>query len=213
MSITPGQPHEHAVSQIKRLRDLLRLDDACERWIIAGSVRRLRPEVHDIDIVAIPRFETRRPADPGLLIQTAADAPANLLLASLDDARRLGDIDHTARPCWGQAKRRFTFEHHVFEFDLCDEIAWPVLVAIRTGPEKFTKGLVTHRFKGGMLPDDLDVGRDREGNPWRVWRGRVTGEGDQIIEAGEQITFDANQNDRQFIELCCGKWIEPKERA
>jgi DNA polymerase/3'-5' exonuclease PolX len=39
-------------------RDLCRaLEPHCERLVIAGSIRRKRPRVHDIDLVAIPKME------------------------------------------------------------------------------------------------------------------------------------------------------------
>lgn len=217
MSQSFGQTRESAIEQIKRLRDLLNLPDICQRWIVAGSVRRQCVECHDIDLVAIARFEVQAVTDESLLIQVARPEPVNLLLAALDRAMDRRDIHHTARICWGSAKRRFIFEHHTFEIDLCDETAWPVLVAVRTGPEKFTKGLVTQRHKGGMLPDELMVGKvdpaDDSSPSWRVWRHRVLGEdGKSIIEPGQQLVFDAGKDDREFIELCCGEYVEPRER-
>lgn len=48
-----------AIAQLvaRELRDLL--EPACERIEIAGSVRRMRAEVKDLELVAIPRMETR----------------------------------------------------------------------------------------------------------------------------------------------------------
>ena len=203
MSITPGQSREHATEQIRRLLGFVPFGEACERWIVAGSYRRLRPEVHDIDIVAIP-------GTTGGLFGDASNA----LWVALDAAMARGEISHPPRTCWGEMLRRFVFEFHVYEVTCCDATAWPVLVAVKTGPEKFTKGLVTRRCEGGLLPDDLTVAKDARGRSWRVWRGRVVAEGEDglpiIVEPGQQLTFET---EREFIELCCGKWIEPKERT
>lgn len=38
-----------------------RLSPSCERIEVAGSVRRQQPFVHDIELVAVPRFEETEP--------------------------------------------------------------------------------------------------------------------------------------------------------
>lgn len=198
-----AQSWQLAREQLTRLNDAIRFGDHCVRWIVAGSYRRRRPEVHDIDIVAVP-------GTTGGLFGDQESA----LWKALDAAIDSGIIRHAAPKHWGGVNRRFIFENHVYECSTCDETAWPVLVAVKTGPERFTKGLVTQRCKGGMLPDDLTVGKDGQGRSWRVWRGRVieTGEDEveRVIDPGVQLAFD---DERQFIECVCGKWIEPWERT
>ena len=46
------------------------LEDSCDRIEIAGSLRRLKPEVHDIELVAVPKFGT---VDGGDLWGTSVD--------------------------------------------------------------------------------------------------------------------------------------------
>lgn len=198
MSQSLAQVWKHAQEQLQRLNEIVSFPDCCVKWIVAGSYRRLRPEVGDIDIVAIP-------GSAGGLFGDAENA----LWMSLDGALRRGEIHHPTRTCWGATNRRFIFEHHTYDIATCDETAWPVLVAVKTGPEKFTKGLVTRRCEGGMLPDDLTVGKDDRGRPWRVWRGRVVDDEDNVLEQGQQLAFD---DERQFIEMCCGEWVKPEDR-
>lgn len=42
----------------------------CERVEIAGSIRRLQPNVKDIELVVVPKFEERMPEQPDLFAET-----------------------------------------------------------------------------------------------------------------------------------------------
>lgn len=142
---------------------------ACERIELAGSIRRQRQYVGDIEIVAIPRIRRQldlfsRPV-PGQTI-SELDELADALRA----ARRL-----TPRPApdgkiaWGQRYKRAVYRPQrpglptmaVDLFAVLPPAEWGVIMAIRTGPANLSKLLVTPRAQGGLLPDGFRVQRGR----------------------------------------------------
>jgi len=98
-------------------RDLISHLDGCfERVEIAGSVRRRRPIVRDIDLVAIPVFQTDLFGNPG---------GAMLLDQALRD---LGVI-------WtgGDKRRSFQWLKASVDLYLATQSTWALTLAIRTG--------------------------------------------------------------------------------
>lgn len=122
----------------------------CERIEIAGSLRRLKSEIGDIEIVAIP-------------------TPA--LYEQLDTLLTDGKIRHGQPKRWGQKLRTFLFDTiggYTIQVDLFlqpDPATWGCNMMIRTGSQEFSKRMVTERSKGGFMPDGYQI---REA---RVWRG------------------------------------------
>jgi DNA polymerase/3'-5' exonuclease PolX len=156
------------------------------RCIAAGSLRRLRPDVGDIELVVIPRFAASLLPDvPGaslLELELAAWAGQGRLLP--------------AGPNRGAALKKYYIPAlgcgFKLEINISDPQRWPVELAIKTGSAEFSHKLVTHRAHGGYLP-----GHCRIGNGWQVWEG------------GYRRGF---AEEREFIEWICGKWIEPVDR-
>jgi len=157
----------------------------CERVQIAGSIRRQKPEVGDVEIVAIPRVTTIHD------LFGAPVAPEESLTPYLN---RLVDEN----PEWRFAKNGPRYK----QIELADvnldlflvrpPAQWGVILAIRTGPWEFSKWLVTKRRFGGALPSDCKV------EDGAVWRN------------GKVVPMPEEANLFAFLEL---DWIEPQSRG
>jgi DNA polymerase/3'-5' exonuclease PolX len=163
------------------------LAPSCQRIEIAGSIRRLKPNPNDIELVAVPSYQavprilslwdseptlgerwTRKPDHEELMTDAA-----NLLDKLCDDLLRAGTLekrpDTRGRHCWGTGIKRAVFYHGtdyapVDLFQVVAPAEWGVIYAIRTGPGDFNRLLVTNRRWGGGCPLDQKVAGGR------VWR-------------------------------------------
>jgi DNA polymerase/3'-5' exonuclease PolX len=141
------------------LADELRalLAPACERIEVAGSIRRSKPTVGDIEPVAVPRVE-RRQADlfgdqveeTNLLTARCAELLAAGVLVPRPDKNGVGR--------WGPRYKAATYAGLAVDlFSVLPPAQWGLIYAIRTGPAAFSHQLVTPRRLGGWLPDGLHV--------------------------------------------------------
>lgn len=129
---------------LQRARELVaQLKPACERIEIAGSLRRRRSEVGDIELVAIPR--------PDLFGNSQIDH--RLLELGLKPLIN------------GPKQKKLDLGDIQVDLFLCTSETWGVIFALRTGSAEFSKWLVTKRAYGGACPSYLDF---RDG---RIWRG------------------------------------------
>ncbi|MCC6947593.1 MAG: hypothetical protein IT539_07470 [Bradyrhizobiaceae bacterium] len=144
-------PLAEAEAHAKRFRDLF--EGCYDRWEFAGSIRRKRPEVGDIDHVVIPKWiEVPNDLFGGMRVESAIAARASelglertLLIRSAGD-RRIS----------------VTFEDVPHELYCCFTENWGPILAIRTGSGDFARCLVTrlrqrrHRQHEGFLYKVLD---------------------------------------------------------
>lgn len=109
--------------------------DACKEVIIAGSIRRQRPMIGDIEIVAIP--------------------DGDKLYSLLDAKLEAGTIRHvTPRKRWGERQRSFIFADWMVEIWIQpDPATFPVNLMIRTGSADFSRNMVKKKSIGGWMPD------------------------------------------------------------
>ncbi len=124
----------------------------CERVEIAGSIRRKKELVRDIEIVCIPPVSNNL---FGENFRSAARVEAQLRKCGFTCPKINGD--------------------HFKQFDAggglnCDLFlttpeCWGVIFTLRTGCADFSRRLVTSRQQGGLLPSNLKV---RDG---RIWNG------------------------------------------
>lgn len=137
------------------------LRDGCERIEIAGSVRRKRRDVGDIEIVAIPKRI-------GLMEDSALDP----ILQGLVDKDKLRRIKN------GEKMKQFDVVGAGCKLDLflCEPETWGCIFTIRTGPATFSKLLVT-QWPGGYCPKGL---RFKDG---RIWDG----DNPEPLETPEEI--------------------------
>jgi DNA polymerase/3'-5' exonuclease PolX len=128
MGTLPKRP----LSELRPVADelVLRLRPACERIEIAGSIRRARPRVGDIEIVAIPRFEQRERPAQGTLF--GPERPARSERASLlwDAVDALG-VQTSKR---GPVYRQFSFRGVRVDVYTCERGNWGWILFHRTGP-------------------------------------------------------------------------------
>ncbi len=139
-----------------------RLRPGCERIEVAGSFRRGRPMVGDIELVAVPRVEAARDMF-GLEVA---------LISSLDaEVGRLGVVLLKD----GEKFKQFIWNGiQVDLFVQPDPATWGVNFMLRTGSADFSKWMMTPRSKGGAMPGGMRVAGSR------LWRDGV------VVETPEE---------------------------
>lgn len=102
-------------------------DLAVSRIQIAGSIRRRQPDVHDIDIVAIPAFQEEE--DQNLF---GGKVRKNLFDGKLSELCLNGYLQLESN---GDKIKRFTIDEDTPQIDIyiADEDTWHTLLLIRTG--------------------------------------------------------------------------------
>lgn len=167
------------------LAEILR--PAVERIEIAGSIRRERPTVGDIELVAVPRLEPVRDmfGEPTGSRNALDDLAADLL------ARGTISLRYAAGPlptsAWGARYKKFVYRDvKVDLFSVLPPAQFGVLLVIRTGPAEFSRRFVTERRKGGMLPEWAIV---REGAIWRRVGDRPAGQPMEMAEEEDAFRF------------------------
>ncbi len=126
------------------------------RCEIAGSLRRGRPEVGDVEIVIEPTFDedlfgSRLPTSTAL--ESAIDLCVERGLLIWDRAVVRNGPRH----------KRLIIAALGIPLDLfvASPDNWGNILAIRTGDADFSRLLVTQRYKGGLLPDWMRHGDGR----------------------------------------------------
>jgi DNA polymerase/3'-5' exonuclease PolX len=139
--------------------------DKCERIEIAGSLRRHKPEVGDIEIVCIPKIVQGRDLFGG------PGAPQNLLEEYIGTYHLLKN---------GPKFKQIALASINIDLFITTPAQWGVIYTIRTGCAEFSHWLVTQRRNGGALPSNMRV------NDGRIWIG------DLLLETpAERDVFDA----------------------
>ena len=164
---------------------LAEMSPACERIEVAGSVRRRKADVGDIEIVAIPR----RAAD---LFGGAADS---LLDARLARMARDGVVERIKGGAYYQQFRVVAAGCKLDLFTPCAE-TWGLVYTQRTGSAAFAHRLVTPRDRWtsdgpGMLAIGLRVHRAR------LWRG------DEHVPTPEEA---------DVFRVAGVPWVRPEDR-
>lgn len=148
-----------------------KLQPACQRIEIAGSIRRRSPMVSDIEIVAIPI------PIPNLIGEPTENTVLDELLDTLP-------LTFTKR---GRRFQQFTFEGEPagrlpFPVDLFlqpDPQTWGVNMLIRTGSADFARRMVTAQSAGGFKPDWATV---KDARVWRAGAALPTPEKHNVFE-------------------------------
>jgi len=132
------------------------LEPYCERIEIAGSVRREKPEVGDIEIVVIPRKAS--------LQDMFGNTICTMSVLAECDFSPIGKIIR------GGDKYKQIALHEGMSLDLfivTPPAHWGVIFLIRTGSAEFSHRMVTLKRHGGNLPSMYRV---KEG---AVWKGNT----------------------------------------
>lgn len=178
----------------------------CDRIEIAGSVRRQKAMVGDLEIVAVPKIGDVQ--QRGQMFPT----PCNLLHNFTDETVASG-TGNLRRPTgdvvrWGKRYRTLAFHHgkrwhRVDLFMVCDTQGEPQperfgsVFVIRTGDSEFSTLLVTSRSEGGAMPTGF-----RHANG-RIEQYRAAGDWRPCYVPDEQA----------FFEIVGVPMIPPRERT
>ena len=155
------------------------LQPGCERIEFAGSVRRQRRDVGDVEVVCIPRVV------PDMF---GGESTATWLDTLIPHLAQKGRVQFAGAD-GPRLKKFWLAEGLKLDLFITDAQRWPVCFALRTGGQSFSKQLVTVRKDGGLLPSNLRV-RDN-----LVWDGRqpldLTSERDFLELCGGWIAPEA----------------------
>jgi len=135
---------------------LLSINPAIGFGLVCGSIRRKEPTVNDAEVVVIPKMAPV----PALFDVGERESMLDPLLEKLVGQGYV-EFDRVS-PRNGDRWKRLRKDGLAIDLFIClppMQLGW--LITLRTGPESFTKQIVTPREKGGFLPFDckLDDGR------------------------------------------------------
>ena len=150
-------------------RLLLEMAPSCRRVEIAGSIRRGKQEVKDIEIVAIPEW-----GESSLGLFPDGGEKLNKLLSWAFDAEARGDLQWiktgTREVVPWEPKRDSKYwrallrEGIKLDLFLTTEEQWGLIHLIRTGCAEFSQGVMTYarqrtgyRVEGGVLRDRMNT--------------------------------------------------------
>lgn len=151
-------PDEHPAYQLAR-ELLAQLAPACDRIQIAGSVRRQKPEPHDIELCCIPSRGVYEVCDMfGLVSETIQINRLDDLLTTLIHPGGAWQYD-TETPRNGEKYKRLrhTASGICCDLFITDARRWGYTFTVRTGPAEFSHALVTRAlnhqmfFRDGLL--------------------------------------------------------------
>lgn len=128
---------------------LTQLRPHCERAEIAGSIRRHKPQVKDIEIVCVASIEER--TIPNLFGEIVGDETINWTLEKLPTI--LQETGWTIGAKNGDRYKQLIHLTRDIKLDLFivpDLREWGAVYLIRTGPGEFNKALMTWLLKRGM---------------------------------------------------------------
>lgn len=172
--------------------ELLRwLTPACERIVVAGSLRRENPTVGDVEILYHSKIEEQ--SDPSDMFDTMEVNLADEAIASLEEAgvleRRLNTI---GRETFGPLNKLMRHRASGIPVDLFSEpnlADWWRSLVFRTGPKELNVRLITTAAKRGVHVHAYGTGlTDMRGNPIPC------------------------ESEERFFEICGARYLEPKNR-
>lgn len=185
-----------------------------EQIEIAGSIRRRKPVVSDIELVCIPRI-ARTSTDLFGTVFTETDAlhdACEQLMARGILAHR---FDKNGRRSFGERYKRLLHVESGIALDLfCVKppAQWGVVFAIRTGSAEFTQRFVTSALIGGALPAYMLV---RDGCLYRHMQGAdlpVDSEARRKYPAAWLVEVPT-PTEREFFDAIGMDWVEPEARS
>lgn len=190
--IAVRRPLDEAQAAAEYLVELM--SPFCERLVVAGSIRRQKPTVKDIEIVALPTATGSLFADPHDPVDLAASALTGWMEVMIAAGMMTKLVSDTGRQTFGPRFQRVVWQGwNVDVFQVADPKAWGYLLTVRTGSAEFVKKAVTPVRMGGYLRDGL-----------RCVDSQIVNE---ITKTQVPVT-----SERDFFDyLSCG-WIAPEAR-
>ncbi len=200
---------DEAVFAAEKFRDLFA--GCYDRWVIAGSVRRKKIDVGDIEHVLLPRTETK--VAPGQMFP----APVDLVKERLGELRAKCEIKPHVYP---DGKNRLGDKYSGFDWScmgvmtlhelfMPDAESFGSALAIRTGPPDYSKRLVSGLLRNGR--------RNFKGQVWRCERCNCNRYGDPCEKCDgtglvcvEKIAVPTEES---FFALTGIAWVKPEDRT
>jgi DNA polymerase/3'-5' exonuclease PolX len=175
--------------------------DTCLRIEIAGSIRRGLETIGDIELVVIPRtdvvFELPDTDMFGNPLGEAKETNLSLFDARCADLLRDGSLALRPRgdgkTAWGASYKGGIFRGVNVDLFTATRQTWGCIFLIRTGPNDFSRRLVTDRRHGGLCPSHMQFKDGR-------LRYRSSGE-----------PFDTPEEQHVF-ETMGYRWLSPEKR-
>ena len=173
------------------------LAPACERIEIAGSIRRRKPEVGDIELVAVPRIESTVEYD---LWGNQVTTTRSLLNARRDELLDEGTLaEHPDDPKRGPRYSKLWIPDAGVQLDLFTasaDFSFGLILLLRTGPADYSQRFVTqikqrrpaHHVAGGELHGGM-----------QCW--------------GTPCTVVPTPEERDVFRATGVPWVEPWDRA
>lgn len=186
MSTGTKRPHAQALRDAEAFRDLF--TGCAERWEIAGSVRRRKPDVADVEHVVIPAV-VEIEVGTGLFSERKLVSALWRRLDELVAAGRLAKHWYGNGFRWGDRYRGVDFAGFNHEIFCCTAATWGAILLIRTGPAEFSQRVVSRLKDGGMY-------RQIEGETIHV-------------ASGEPVEVP---DERTYLKLAGMPWVEPEAR-
>lgn len=162
---------KHPLREARHLAKIIMhcLAPACERIEIAGSIRRGKAEVGDIELVAVGRPVIN------LLGEPTDETEIDWWLRE-----RNGITIYKNGPRYKQFYAARGEEEGIqVDLFLATAANWGYILMLRTGPAEFGRRMVTPRAWGGLLPPDIQV------HDGQVWRG------DEALDVPDEETLFA----------------------
>lgn len=189
------------------------LSPACVRLEIAGSIRREKAEVKDIELVCVPdltQVPRRAPLEFGKPIPPLYKTELDRLIAEMALNEDVG-IDLK-----GERMKKLDLRYAGIRVDLfivLPPATWGVQMVIRTGPAGFSQWCVTQRRLGGALPNNYFVkhqvvwmnsdGFDKYDVPEDPNKAMALLTPENHLPMDEEV---------DFLKLLDLGWVEPRER-
>jgi DNA polymerase/3'-5' exonuclease PolX len=201
--------HEAALPVAQALLDYFA--PACREIKIAGSLRREKDEVKDIELCCIP--DDTPPAKPRAEFGKPIPPTHKTKLDEL--VHRMVQTDDIRMEANGDRYKRMFLKYAGIKCDLFINVPpseWGVQLLIRTGPKDFGHWCVTNRKYGGALPDGYFVKHQV------VWIAEEIGKRDipddpkksvALLTDANHLSMPAEVDFLNFLEL---GWLEPSER-
>jgi DNA polymerase/3'-5' exonuclease PolX len=132
------------------------LQPACQRIVIAGSIRRQRPDIGDIDLVLEPIIKREAGGLFGDQV-TERDLLHDLCCRLADAGTLERRRDKNDRATWGPNLKRALYGGLSVDLQVVtDPTTWGSWLLIRTGPADFNRAMVTPVWQGGKLPSGFE---------------------------------------------------------
>ena len=212
---------EAVLPYASKILDLL--GHACEQAVVAGSVRRGRPDVKDLEIVAtLPAQDESRNnllAGMDLLLAPLGPEPVSVSSSKLDEAIRRGvdsgllawqmNVKSGNRSGDGPKYKKLLVPDIGLKVDLfiVDRDAFGNQLAIRTGDGEFSQWMVTSHLYGGGMPLDM---AHAEG---RLWKFDDMEWGREYRRWKELRDTDSDSHARDVLHECAKPEACPTEQS